>query len=101
MSARLRTDEFPPYKDGLEDWLRRYLLYRRKVGGATYGAALRLKMQELEWLLAVMDGEKMNEAEVLAYLMERKQEAANARLHKLQGSKRRQNRDSSEPPPGR
>lgn len=101
MSARLKVDAKPPYRDDLENWLRRYLFYRRKVGGATYGAALRLKMQELEWLLAVMDGEKIAEAEVLAYLMERKQESASARGSRLAPSKRRQNRDGDEGPPGR
>lgn len=101
MSARLKPDETPPYRDGLLDWLRRYLFYRRKVGGAPYGAALRLKMPELEWLLAVMDGESLDEAEVVAYLLERKQDAASARGSRLQPSKRRQNRDGGELPPGR
>lgn len=100
LSARLKPEETPPYRDGLEDWLRRYLFYRRKVGGAPYGAALRLKVQELEWLLAVMDGEQLAEDEVLAYLLERKQETAAARLYRLAPSKRRQNRDGAERPPG-
>jgi hypothetical protein len=38
-------------QDGLEDWFRRFAFYRRKVGGRPLGGSLRLKQQEVQWLL--------------------------------------------------
>ena len=76
-------------QDGLEDWFRRFAFYRRKVGGRPLGGSLRLKQQEVQWLLHVLAGGQLDEEEVIAYL-ERRQEGTNsARMHRLTPNRKR------------
>ena len=76
-------------QDGLEDWFRRFAFYRRKVGGRPLGGSLRLKQQEVQWLLHVLAGGQLDEEEVISYL-ERRQEGTNsARMHRLTPNRKR------------
>ena len=76
-------------QDGLEDWFRRFAFYRRKVGGRPLGGSLRLKQQEVQWLLHVLAGGQLDEEEVISYL-ERRQEGTNsARMHRLAPNRKR------------
>ncbi len=85
----VRFDEPTKAQDNLEDWFRRFEFYRRKVGGRPLGGSLRLKQQEVKWLLHVLSGGKLDEEEVMPYL-ERRQEGTNsARMHRLAPNRKR------------
>ena len=61
------------------------------VGGKPLGASMRLKNQEVRWLLAVLAGEPLDQEEVLAYVRRRIEESGDnqARMHRLAPNNRR------------
>lgn len=71
-----------------ESW-RRWILYRRKVGGAPLGAALRLKNQEVRWLLDSIAGRPLDEAAMHEHVQRREAESSAQRLHRLAPNRRR------------
>lgn len=89
---KARLEEPEEARDDLEDWWRRYALYRRKVGGKPLGAALRLKNEEARWLLHVLAGGSLDEEALVPYVEDRLGESNQARIHRLSPPKPR-NRD--------
>jgi len=58
ISARLKRNETGILREeSFNDWLRHFLLFRRKVAGRHMGAMLRLKNDEVRWLLASIGGD--------------------------------------------
>lgn len=85
----VRFDDPNKAQDKLEDWFRRFEFYRRKVGGRPLGGSLRLKQQEVQWLLHVLDGGELDEEEVISYLERRQVGTNSARMHRLAPNRKR------------
>jgi hypothetical protein len=85
----VRFDKPERAQDNLEDWFRRFEFYRRKVGGRPLGGSLRLKQQEVQWLLHVLDGGNLDEEEVISYLEHRQAGTNSARMHRLAPNRKR------------
>lgn len=85
----VRFDDPDKAQDKLEDWFRRFEFYRRKVGGRPLGGSLRLKQQEVQWLLHVLDGGELDEEEVISYLERRQAGTNSARMHRLAPNRKR------------
>ena len=60
LSTRLKNNfaGTNPKGETFTGWLRRFLLFRRKVAGRNMGAMLRLKNDEVRWLLTAIDGDE-------------------------------------------
>ena len=86
----VRFDDPTKAQDNLEDWFRRFEFYRRKVGGRPLGGSLRLKQQEVKWLLHVLGGGKLDEDEVISYLEQRQAGTNSARMHRLAPNRKRE-----------
>ncbi|GEM_PF-2390892 len=91
----VRFDDPEKSQDKLEDWFRRFAFYRRKVGGRPLGGSLRLKQQEVQWLLQVLRGDLLDEGEVIAYLERRQAGTNSARMQNLKPNKKRDREDRS------
>lgn len=69
------------------EWLRHYLLYRRKVAGRHMGAMMRLKVEptndEVAWILASISGAELDKEHVLASIYQRQTGANMARTKRM------------------
>jgi len=72
-----------PRGETFEEWLRHFLLYRRKVAGRHMGAMLRLKNDELRWLLDAIAGRRVDAPTVLAAILQRQTEANQHRTTRM------------------
>ncbi len=93
----VRFDDPDKAQDPLEDWYRRFEFYRRKVGGRPLGGSLRLKRQEVVWLLHVLEGGTLNDEEVMRYLTRRQAGTNSARMHRLAPNRKRDRTDPTSP----
>ena len=50
-------------------WWRTYVIFKRKVGGQIVGGSMRLRMKELRWFLAALDGQGLEREEALEHMM--------------------------------
>ena len=91
MSVRFQEPERA--QDSLVDWFRRYVFYRRKVGGRPLGASLRLKRQEVRWLLDVIEGKPLDDETVMDYLNRRQEGTNQNRMKRLAPNKKRERRE--------
>ena len=60
-----------PPRDAVEDWWRRYVFYRRKVGGRRYGGAMRLQRDEVAWYFDAVAGRELDEEELILHTLGR------------------------------
>lgn len=75
-TGEIRGETFP-------EWVRHFLLYRRKVAGRHLGGMLRLQRQEVEWLIASIRGEELDHEAVLFLLAQRQTTANVARAKRM------------------
>ena len=89
VSARLKKNELGDLRgESFNQWIRHFLLFRRKVAGRHMGAMLRLKNDELRWLIAsiVGDEEPLDEDQregILANIHQRQTQANLSRTHRM------------------
>lgn len=81
-----------PRPDAVSEWWRRYVIFRRKVGGKPVGGHVRLQRQELAWYLQAMDGEELDEKTLV--------DSTNQRQLQSYAVRQRRNGTMNEPWPG-
>lgn len=85
VASRIDRGLATPERKGetFEDWLRHYLLFRRKVAGRHMGAMLRLKNDEVRWLIDAIEGREVDRPHVLTALLQRRTTTNLSRLRRM------------------
>lgn len=61
LRKRLRPGDARSSPDDVAEWWRRYVIYRRKVGGKVVGGMVRLRRDELRWYFDALEGGPLDE----------------------------------------
>lgn len=69
-TRRFRVDD-DRQRDSVADWWRRFVLYRRKVGGRTVGGTVRLRRPEIGWYFDALAGRELDEEMLIEVTNER------------------------------
>ncbi len=69
--------------EAFSTWLRHFLFFRRKVAGRHMGAMLRLKNDELRWLIAAIAEEELDGESILESIHQRQTGANLARTRRM------------------
>ena len=89
ISSRLKRNEAGEIRgETFTEWLRHFLLFRRKVAGRHMGAMLRLKNDELRWLLESIANDEQafdqqRREDVLENIHQRQTQANMSRTHRM------------------
>ncbi len=89
ISARLKGNTLGEIKgESFIEWLRHFLLFRRKVAGRHMGAMLRLKNDEVRWLITAIAGDEsafdpQTQERILADIQQRQTQANMSRTKRM------------------
>ena len=75
MAKRLDPEAATTSPDEPNDWWRRFVLFRRKVGGMPVGGTRRLRLEELRWYLDALQGIPVDEQFLIDSANERQMRA--------------------------